>query len=165
MKKEEKVQKIQKAKPAKEVIKKDLVYYAVGRRKVSSARVKLVVTASGEVKVKDKMLKGGDMMINGRMVTDYFPGEVNKKLYEKPFEVTGTMGRFAVSAVIIGGGATGQRDAFTHGVSRALLKVDSEKFKPLLKKSGFLTRDSRAKQRRKAGYAQKARARKQSPKR
>src|SRR3989338_1311293 len=147
MKKEEKVQKVQK----------DLVYYAVGRRKVSSARVKLVVTAGSEVKIKDKMLKGGDVMVNGRMVADYFPGEVNKKLYQKPFEVTQTMGRFAVSAVIIGGGPTGQRDAFIHGVSRALLKVDSEKYRPILKKSGFLTRDPRAKQRRKAGFAQKAR--------
>lgn len=165
MKKEEKVQKVQKVKSAKEVIKRDLVYYAVGRRKVSSARVKLVVTAGDEVKVKDKMLKGGDIIINGRMIADYFPGQVNKKLYEKPFEVTGTLGRFAVSGVIVGGGPNGQRDAFTHGVSRALLKVDEEKFRPLLKKEGFLTRDSRAKQRRKAGYAQAARARKQSPKR
>ncbi|MEK7119097.1 MAG: 30S ribosomal protein S9, partial [Patescibacteria group bacterium] len=88
-----------------------------------------------------------------------------KKMYLEPFRTTNTVGRFAVSVQAAGGGLSGQLGAVIHGISRALEKVDKEKFRPILKKRGFMTRDPRAKQRRKAGYAGKSRARKQSPKR
>jgi small subunit ribosomal protein S9 len=146
-------------------VKKDLVYQAVGRRKESSARVKMVVTAGAEVKLGDKTLKAGDILVNKRPISEYFPGLVNEKIYMEPLRLTESIGRFAISALVVGGGLQGQRGAFMHAVSRALLKVDEEKFRPVLKKAGFLMRDPRAKQRRKAGYAQAARARKQSPKR
>ena len=94
-----------------------------------------------------------------------FPGEVFKKMYQEPFRTTNTMSRFAVSIKVKGGGLSGQLGAVIHGISRALEKVDKEKFRPILKKRGFMMRDPRAKQRRKAGFAGKARARKQSPKR
>jgi small subunit ribosomal protein S9 len=110
-------------------------------------------------------LKKGDMIVNGTPVEKFFPGEVFKKMYQEPFRTTNTMSRFAVSVTTTGGGLNGQLGATIHALSRALIKVDLEKFRPILKKRGFLMRDPRAKQRRKAGFAGKARARRQSPKR
>lgn len=133
-------------------------YEAVGRRKVASARVRLYVVADG---ASEK----GTILVNNRPVEKYFPGEIYKKLYLEPFRTTNTVGRFAVTIQTRGGGLHGQLEATIHGISRALEKVDKEKFRPILKKRGFLKRDPRAKQRRKAGFAGKSRARKQSPKR
>ena len=140
-------------------------YEAVGRRKVSSARVRLYVVREAGITIGGTEIKKGDFVVNGRPVENYFPGEVNKKMYQEPFRTTNTVGRFAVSVKTKGGGSYGQLGAVIHGLSRALQKVDMEKFHPILKKRGFLTRDPRAKQRRKAGFAGKSRARKQSPKR
>lgn len=140
-------------------------YQAVGRRKEATARVKLFVVPTGEVIVKNIVLKGGDMIVNFRKIEEYFPGAVYQKILLEPFRMTNTLGRFAVSALIVGGGPAGQLGAFIHGVCRALEKVDKEKFRTILKSHGFMTRDSRIKERRKAGNAQKARAKKQSPKR
>ena len=140
-------------------------YEAVGRRKESSARVRLYVVKETSVSVGGQTMEKGAMVVNGRPVEQYFPGEVYKKMYQEPFRTTNTMSRFAVSIKAEGGGLAGQLGAVIHGISRALEKVDKEKFRPILKKRGFMKRDPRAKQRRKAGYAGKARARKQSPKR
>ena len=140
-------------------------YEAVGRRKESSARVRLYVVKETAVVIGGKEVEKGAMIVNGRPVEQYFPGEVLKKMYLEPFRTTNTVGRFAVSVQASGGGLSGQLGAVIHGISRALEKVDKEKFRPILKKRGFMTRDPRAKQRRKAGFAGKSRARKQSPKR
>ncbi len=145
--------------------KKSSFYQAVGRRKESTARVKLFLERENDIVIKDKRIPTGTILINYRPIEEYFPGEINKKIYLEPFRVTNTLGRFTVSAVIEGGGLSGQLGAFIHGVSRALEKVDKEKYRPILKKKSFLTRDPRMKERRKAGLAQKARAKKQSPKR
>lgn len=143
-----------------------LTYYeAVGRRKEASARVRLYVIGDDHVNVGGIPLEKGSIVVNGKKADTYFTGDVNKKIYLEPFRTTNTINRFATSVKVSGGGSSGQLAAFIHAVSRALLKVDSEKFRPILKKRGFLTRDPRAKQRRKAGFAHKARARKQSPKR
>lgn len=152
----------------KEIEKKDAsvsYYEAVGRRKVASARVRLYVANTGSVTLHNVSLEKGAMVVNERPVEKYFPGEVCKKMYLEPFRTTNTLGRFVVSIKVTGGGLSGQLGAVIHGISRALEKVDKEKFRPILKKRGFMTRDPRAKQRRKAGFAGKARARKQSPKR
>lgn len=140
-------------------------YEAVGRRREASARVRLYVVREGSVKVGETQLQKGAISVNGRTVEQYFPGEVGKKVYQEPFRTTNKLARFAVSIRGAGGGLSGQLGAVILGISRALEKVDREKFRPILKKRGFLKRDPRAKQRRKAGYAGKARARKQSPKR
>jgi len=140
-------------------------YEGIGRRKESTAIVRLFMATTNEISIKGKTLKKGEILINNRPIDQYFSGELKKKLYLEPFRTTNTLDRFAVSAVIKGGGQSSQLAAFIYGTSRALEKIDKEKFRPLLKKKGFLTRDARIKQRRKAGYAQKARARKQSPKR
>lgn len=140
-------------------------YEAVGRRKEASARARLYVVTSEKTTVYGKELGKGEILVNGRPVESYFPGEVYKKMYFEPFRTTNTANRFATGILVTGGGLTGQLGAVIHAISRALVKVDPEKFRPILKKRGFLTRDPRAKQRRKAGFAGKARARKQSPKR
>lgn len=140
-------------------------YEAVGRRKESSARVRLYVVNENAVTVSGVSIAKGGMTVNGKPVEQYFPGEVFKKMYQEPFRTTNTLGRFAVAVKTDGGGLSGQLQAVIHGISRALEKVDREKFRPILKKRGFMMRDPRAKQRRKAGFAGKARARKQSPKR
>ncbi|OGG00136.1 30S ribosomal protein S9 [Candidatus Gottesmanbacteria bacterium RBG_13_37_7] len=159
---------IKSEKPIKESIKtskKYTFYQAIGRRKEATARIRLYIIQEGEIVLKNKAIKKGDILVNYRSIEDYFPGEVYKKSYLEPFRTTNTYGRFAVSALLEGGGLSGQLGAFIHGVSRALEKVDKDKYRLILKKKGFLTRDSRAKERRKAGFAQKARAKKQSPKR
>lgn len=132
-------------------------YEAVGRRKNATARVRLYLAKEGHEK--------GECIVNGVPAEKYFFGEVAKKIYLEPFRTTNTIGRFVTSILVSGGGLSGQLGAVLQGVSRALCKVDLEKFRPILKKRGFLTRDPRAKERRKAGFAGKARARKQSPKR
>lgn len=145
--------------------KKHEFYQAVGRRKESTARIRLYPVKSGTIHLKNKDLKAGEIIVNNLPIQNYFSGETMQKLYSEPFRTTNTQDRFVVSAIIAGGGKMGQLGAFIHGISRALVIVDNEKFRPLLRKRGFMTRDPRSKERRKAGFAQKARAKKQSPKR
>lgn len=123
----------------------------VGRRKEATARVRL---SAGN----------GQITINGKPIAGYFPGPVLQKQYSKPLEVTKTAGKYAISVKIDGGGKASQLDALVHGISRAITKAEPT-LRTVLKKEGFLTRDARVKERRKYGMAQKARAKKQSPKR
>ena len=146
-------------------VEKDTYYEAVGRRKNATARVRLYVPKAEHSIINGVTVAKGDMLINGRPSDVYFPGDIAKKVYLEPFRTTNTIGRFVTSIVVVGGGLAGQLGAVIHGISRALEKTDKEKFRPILKKRGFMTRDSRKKQRIKAGFAHKARARKQSPKR
>ncbi len=146
--------------------KQPTFYQALGRRKGATATVRLHVLGSGKTHiVNGKEIKSGDILVNGKAVDKYFSGTVAEKFYMEPFRTTNTLGRFAVTAIISGGGTIGQIGAFILGTSRALEKVDKEKYRVILKKKGFMTRDPRVKERRKAGNAQKARAKKQSPKR
>ncbi len=132
--------------------KKEKYIFAVGRRKRSVARVNLY---------KGK----GRIVINGKPVEEYFSGIAAKQIYLRPFLVTGTEGQFYATAKIVGGGKSSQTGAFVHGVARAFNRLDSLKYRPLMKKNGLLTRDPREKERRKPGNAGKARKKKQSPKR
>lgn len=146
--------------------KKTTSYYeSVGRRREATARVRLYVVDEDSVNVNQIEMKKGDIYVNTRKVDNYFPGKEYKKVYLEPLRTTNTINRFAVSIKVSGGGLVGQLGAVVHGLARALEKVDKDRFRPILKKRGFLTRDPRAKERRKAGLAQKARAKKQSPKR
>ena len=126
--------------------------YAIGRRKTATARIRLYQ-------------KSGDMIVNGIAVGKYFTGEVAQALYMRPFEITGTVGKFSYSVKTEGSGKMSQLGAVVHGLSRALTVVDTEAYKSLLKKAGLLTRDSRMKESRKVGTGGKARRKKQSPKR
>jgi small subunit ribosomal protein S9 len=126
--------------------------YAVGRRKEASARIRL--------------FRGkGESTVNGDKIGNYFPGDINKDKYLKPLRVVDALEKFYFSARVVGGGKSGQLDAVVHGVSRALSEVEKEKFRIPLKNAGLLTRDSRVRERRKAGTGGKARRQKQSPKR
>lgn len=123
----------------------------VGRRKEAVARVRLFAG-------------NGQITVNGKPIAEYFRGSILQKLYTKPLEVTKAIGKYTVSVKIEGGGQVSQLKAVVFGIARGLAKADPA-LRPALKKAGFLTRDARVKERRKYGNAQKARAKKQSPKR
>ena len=112
-------------------------FYGTGRRKSSVARVRLYPGS-------------GKITINNRDVDDYFGLETLKLIINQPFGVTNTIGKFDIVANVSGGGISGQAGAIRHGVARALLLAD-ESYRVLLKKSGFLTRDPRMKERKKYG--------------
>ena len=112
-------------------------YYGTGRRKKSVARV-YVTPGTGKITV------------NGKDIDEYFGLETLKVIVRQPFAAIGAEGKFDVMANVHGGGIAGQAGAIRHGISRALLQEDAEN-RPVLKKEGFLTRDSRMKERRKYG--------------
>ena len=111
---------------------------ATGRRKQAIARVRLVPGS-------------GTWKVNGRTLEAYFPNKVHQQLVNDPFRVTELEGRFDVIARIHGGGSSGQAGALRLGVARALNEIDADANRPELKKAGFLTRDARVKERKKAG--------------
>ena len=119
-------------------------FYGTGRRKEAVARVRL---RDGE----------GSFDINGKSLDDYFNQDTLKMVVCQPLEVTENLKRFLVKVNVVGGGPSGQAGAIRHGISRALLGFD-EKLKPILRKNGYLTRDPRAKERKK--YGQKGARRK-----
>ncbi|WKZ25220.1 MAG: 30S ribosomal protein S9 [bacterium] len=126
--------------------------YAIGRRKRSSARIRLY--------------KGsGINLINGKKISEIYQGKVPEIVISKPFKLTDTEGKYFFTARVVGGGKEGQLEAIVHGISRALVGVNSEKFRSVLKDNNLLTRDPRARLRRMVGTGGKARRKKQSPKR
>ena len=139
---------------------------AVGRRREATAQVRLYpLSGKKTITIYNHTVKAGDFLVNKKDVTEYFPGEVNKMGYRAPLRVTKTLNDYAVSVVVTGGGKQGQLSATVHGIARALDEVNREEYRPELKKAGFITRDPRVKERRKAGLAGKARTKKSSPKR
>ena len=119
-------------------------YYGTGRRKSSVARVYLVPGS-------------GKITINKRDIDEYFGLETLKLIVRQPLELIGAAEKFDVITTVKGGGFTGQAGAIRHGISRALLEADAEN-RPALKKAGFLTRDSRMKERKKYGLKKARRA-------
>ena len=117
---------------------KDPFFYGTGRRKNSVARVRLY---------KGK----GKIIVNGREIDDYFGLETLKVIVRQPLVLTENEGKFDIICNVNGGGVAGQAGAIRHGISRALLEFDSEKYKLSRKKAGFLTRDPRMKERKKYG--------------
>jgi small subunit ribosomal protein S9 len=112
-------------------------YYATGKRKTAVARVWL-------------MPGDGNITINKRNIDEYLRRETAKMVIRQPLELTETLGKYDIYVNVRGGGMSGQAGAIKHGISRALLEVNPD-FRPLLKKAGFLTRDSRVKERKKYG--------------
>ena len=119
-------------------------FYGTGRRKSSVARVYLTPGT-------------GKITINKKDMDDYFGLETLKLIVNQPFVVTNSVGKYDVLVNIRGGGFTGQAGAIRHGISRALLEADAEN-RPALKKAGYLTRDSRMKERKKYGLKAARRA-------
>ena len=125
-------------------------YHGVGRRKKSVARVFLRPGT-------------GKFEVNGKSLEDYLPLETLRMVVKAPFEITNTTGQFDVLINVHGGGFTGQAGAMRHGITRALMQA-SDDYRPVLKAAGFVTRDPRAKERKKYGL-KKARSAPQFSKR
>jgi len=119
-------------------------YIGTGRRKNSTARVRLV---PGD----------GTITINKRDVADYVPYETLQQIIKQPLVATDTLGSYDIIVNVNGGGFTGQAGAIRHGIARALLTVDPA-FRPALKSAGLLTRDPRMKERKKPGLKSARRA-------
>lgn len=119
-------------------------YYGTGRRKSSVARV-YITPGTGKV------------TINKKDMDDYFGLDTLKIIVKQPLELTNTADKYDVKVNVHGGGFTGQAGAIRHGIARALNKAD-EDYRPALKKAGFLTRDSREKERKKYGLKKARRA-------
>jgi small subunit ribosomal protein S9 len=125
---------------------------AIGRRKVATARVRIY---EGQ----------GDFVVNDALVSQYFATVRNAaSSYMKPFDLTGTKGKFSVTVKVSGSGISAQLQAVMSGVAKALAKFNPE-FRTFLKPAGLLTRDDRMKETRKIGMGGKARRKRQSPKR
>ena len=113
-------------------------FYGTGRRKTAVARVRLYPGT-------------GEIVVNGRTVREYFGGsDVYQLTIGQPLRLTNTTDRFNVSVKVVGGGVTGQAGAIRHGIARALTRFDQE-LRPTLKRAKLLTRDARAKERKKVG--------------
>jgi small subunit ribosomal protein S9 len=111
---------------------------AVGRRKQAIARVRIVPGS-------------GSFIVNGRELAEYFPNKLHQQLINDPFKVLDLLGSYDVIARITGGGPSGQAGALRLGIARSLNLIDEENNRAALKKAGFLSRDARVKERKKAG--------------
>ena len=131
--------------------KKKAFVFTVGRRKTAVARIRLY---HGK----------GETLVNDQPIAKYFSGEITKTFYQQPFTLTETLGKYYATIKVVGSGQRAQLGAVVHGLARALDK-DNQSFHSVLKKNKLLTRDPRAKERRKVGQIGKARKKKQSPKR
>ncbi len=125
-------------------------YYGTGRRKTSTARV-FITKGTGQI------------TINGRTIDEYFGREVARMIVRQPFAAADAENKFDVKATVKGGGSFGQAGALRHGITRALMEYDGE-LRPALRSAGYVTRDSRAVERKKVGL-HKARKRPQFSKR
>ncbi|MFP3869822.1 MAG: 30S ribosomal protein S9 [Syntrophobacteria bacterium] len=112
-------------------------YYATGKRKTCVARVWL---KPGE----------GNITINKRPIDEYLKRETAKMIIRQPLELTGNLDNYDIFVNVRGGGISGQAGAIKHGISKALLEINSE-YRSILKKAAFITRDSRVKERKKYG--------------
>ncbi len=112
-------------------------YYGTGKRKTAIAKVRLYT-------------EPGNVVVNGKPLEEAFPWDAWQAIVTLPLVVTETLGKYSVQAQVYGGGVTSQAGAVRHGISRALAVLD-EGLKPLLRKYGLLTRDSRIKESKKYG--------------
>ncbi|MBR5438736.1 MAG: 30S ribosomal protein S9 [Clostridia bacterium] len=130
---------------AKVASKKKLQFWGTGRRKKAVARVRLIPGGAGNI------------VINKRTIDDYCDLETVKLIIKQPLVLTDTLSKYDVFVNVVGGGFTGQAGAIRHGISRALIIAEPE-LRAALKKEGFLTRDSRMKERKKYGLKKARRA-------
>ena len=112
-------------------------FYGTGRRKTSVARVRL-------------MAGNGAIIVNGTPYEERFPSLENQRVILQPLLATESTGKYNVVVKVLGGGVSGQSAAISHGISRALVRAD-ERYKPVLRQNGLLTRDAREKERNKPG--------------
>lgn len=137
-------------------------YFAVGRRKTATAKARLYL-GDKDILVGDKKLNKGDVYVNNKPIDVYFTDPFAKSLYTEVFRTTNTANRFITTVMVEGSGQSGQVGAVVLAIARALCIIDP-KFRPILRKKGFMTRDPRMKERKKPGLMG-ARKQKSSPKR
>ena len=130
---------------AKTTSKKKVQFWGTGRRKKAIARVRLIPAGDGTITV------------NGKTLDQYFGLDTLKFIVRQPLELLGVTAKYDVIVNVVGGGFTGQAGAIRHGIARALLEAEPES-RAALKKEGFLTRDSRMKERKKYGLKKARRA-------
>ncbi len=130
---------------AKATSKKKVQFWGTGRRKKAVARVRLIPAGDGQI------------VINKKSLDEYFGLDTLKFIVRQPLELLGVAGKYDVIVNVNGGGYTGQAGAIRHGIARALLEAETDSRTPL-KKAGFLTRDSRMKERKKYGLKKARRA-------
>jgi small subunit ribosomal protein S9 len=116
---------------------KEIYFYGTGRRKTSTARVRL-------------MPGTGEIIVNGIPYEERFPRPAHRRAITNPLMVTEKLGKYNTVVKVEGGGITGQSGAISHGIARALVRAD-ESLKPILRQNGLLIRDPRVKERKKAG--------------
>ena len=119
-------------------------YLGTGRRKEAVARVFLRPGT-------------GNIVVNGKDLVDYMPSEVLQMVVKAPLELTNTLDQFDIMVNVTGGGYTGQAGAIRHGITRALMEANPD-YRPALKAAGYVTRDPRAKERKKYGLKKARRA-------
>lgn len=156
---------VQKKQPVKPSISQKDYIFAVGRRREAVARVRLFEHLPTDFTWGEYAVKKGDIVVNEKPISEYFPGDVNRFKYTEPLRVANAQNKYTISIKVVGGGHSGQLDAVIAGISNALAKADPENYRSTLKSKGFLTRDPRVRERRKVGTGGKARRKKQSPKR
>ena len=130
---------------AKATSKKKIQFWGTGRRKKAVARVRLIPAGDGTI------------IINKKSIDEYFGLETLKVIVRQPLELLGVTAKYDVMVNVNGGGFTGQAGAIRHGIARALLEAETDS-RPALKKEGYLTRDSRMKERKKYGLKKARRA-------
>lgn len=159
-KKADKAEKVEKSEKAENT--PEQFYYGYGRRKTATARARLYLPTK-EVEINGQKLSRGDIYVNNVPVDKYFTDPFVKANYTELFRTTNTAGRFVTTVIASGSGKSGQAGAMMLGIARALCEVDP-KFKAVLRKKGYMTRDSRMRERKKPGLMG-ARKQKSSPKR
>lgn len=149
---------------SKKALKRDYVF-AVGRRREAVARVRLYEAVKEDLAWKELKVKKGDILVNGMLIAEYFPGDISRFRYTEPLRVANAQNKYTLTISVAGGGPSGQLDAVVAGISNVLVKTEKDEFRAILKAKGFLSRDARVRERRKVGTGGKARRKKQSPKR
>ncbi len=146
---------------------KNIKYYeGVGRRKEAVAQVRLYICGKNkEITLDGLKIRQGEIYVNKKPIEKVFSSLSEKTRCLAPLRLTNNENRFAISILVKGGGRKGWLGAIINGLAYAIEKSDKDTYRPVLKKLGFLRRDSRVKERRKVGTGRKARRKKQSPKR
>ena len=142
-------------------IKRDYIF-AVGRRKEAVARVRLFEAVPADLKWGETEIKKGEIYVNGKLIAEYFSGDIARHQYTEPLRITNAHQlNYTFTIKVVGGGPAGQLQAVVAGIANVLNKIDREKNRPTLKKKGFLTRDSRVRERRNVGTGGKSRRKRQ----
>src|SRR3972149_3059400 len=101
---------------------KDFIF-AVGRRRAAVARVRIYSKIIDSLKYEDYVVKKGDIVVNGRIISEYFSGDVSKSVYEQPLKLTNSLNKYTITVRVVGGGLQSQLGAYVLGLSRGLAAI------------------------------------------